>query len=103
MATRALLVTSAGFPLANRRARAAPSAPGRRGSLAAPPGVLDGGEGFLRAAPSPRRRALAGLEVLVDAEEMLDLVARLGLHVFYGLQAAEHGVADGHRDHLGVR
>src|SRR6266571_1488296 len=52
-----------------------------RGNFGAPAGVLDGGQRLVRPAPAPGRGPLPGLEVLVDHEEVLDLVALLGLQL----------------------
>src|SRR5882757_7821206 len=72
-------------------------------ALGAQAGVLDRGPGLLRAAPPTGRGPLVWLEVLVDGEEVLDLLALLGLEVLDGGHAPEDGVADGDREHLGVR
>src|ERR1700704_1972587 len=72
-------------------------------ALGTPSGVLDSGPGLLCAAPATGRGPLVWLEVLVDGEEVLDLLALPGFEVLQRGHAPGDGVADGDREHLGVR
>src|SRR5256886_2730823 len=77
--------------------------PRRRSGARAHAGRVEDLRGLCPVAPAARLGPLRGLQVLVALEEVLDLVAQLGVDVVDVAHALERRVAERHAQHLLVR